>query len=137
MARGNGGMVSYNGGLSNPRVVRVLSIFQVVFFRSLCSWLTSLIWCLAFDFDAMTDAVKMTSELNFTLEREQIDNEMVEQLEQAGISFKHFACLVPDQDAMRMLAKLPFTGEEDFAGLANLARLICAMGGCENTYRRS
>ena len=85
--------------------VRVcVSLFRVLFIRSFVFSiiLGSLHWCwsITFDFDEMTDGVKMTSELTFLSERVQIERDVVGKLWQAGIlSMKQNACLVLDQDA--------------------------------------
>ena len=70
----------------------------------------------------------MTAELNFVLKREQIDDDVIQKLELAGVmSISHFACLVPDQEAMRKLAKLALGyGDDDLACVAKVARLLCA-----------
>ena len=76
----------------------------------------------------MFDNTKMTAELTCLLKREQIDDDVIQKLELAGVmSIRHFACLVPDQEAMRKLAKLSLGyGDDDLAFAAKVARLLCA-----------
>ena len=50
------------------------------------------------------------------------------------MSIRHFACLVPDQEAVRKLAKLSLLGYggDDLASAAKVARLLVRMGSGED-----
>ena len=64
----------------------------------------------------------------FFLKREQIDDYVIQKLELAGVmSIRHCACLLPDQEAMRKLAKVSLGyGDDDLARAAKVVRLLCA-----------
>ena len=76
----------------------------------------------------MSEPAKMSPELAFLLEREKIEEAIVEQFVAAGIlTLKHFACLVPDREGMRKLAVTSFgLSDGDLIGMGKIARLICA-----------
>ena len=61
------------------------------------------------DTSKMSEPAKMSPELAFLLEREKIEEAIVEQFVAAGIlTLKHFACLVPDREGLRKLAVTSF-----------------------------